>query len=366
MTNFLKILFYVLICFSSDKILADSNIYHIENNEIFLDHPDILEAREIAKDKAFKIAFTKLLTKILPINDQDQIYKLEENDPINFIKDFTVRNEDFFDSKYKAIIDVNFSSNKINEFLNDYGFGLSNIVSEDFLVLPIHYYMNTFYLWEKNNKWYINLKNEYNENSFLKLFFPELNILNKFKISSKDALSGNIDSLNSVLDFYKKKSAIIIYFDERYDYELERFIGNIKFKVFSQNVFTELKLTGISLGDRISKKTQISLLARESLIALNDWWKNKTTISQYDENNLNEYFFEIESLNLKESIEIEKLLKSSSFFKKLIPINFEKNKIIFKLSSFGSIEKTKLALRSLNLEIINTKKPKTYKLLKLR
>ena len=192
------------------------------------------------------------------------------------------------------------------------------------------------------------------------------NFSDKIKISSKDALVGNIDSLNSILSYYEKKSAIIIYFDERYDYELERFIGNIKFKVFSQDVFTELKLTGISLGDRISKKTQIGLLARESLIALNDWWKNKTTISEYDENNLNEYFFEIESLDLKESIEIEKLLKSSSFFKKLIPINFEKNKIIFKLSSFGSIEKTKLALRSLNLEIVNTKKPKTYKLLKLR
>ena len=64
---------------------------------------------------------------------------------------------------------------------------------------------NTLYLWEKDNLWYDNLIQEYDDQSLLKLFFPEKSHLNKFRITPTDLISENNSKIQQFLDYYKKK-----------------------------------------------------------------------------------------------------------------------------------------------------------------
>ena len=91
---------------------------------------------------------------------------------------------------------INFLQNLINKTLlssqkyklydilgpNEVNITINTLISEEYLVFPIFKKFNTIYLWEKDNFWYDNLIQEYDNQSLLKLYFPEKNHLNKFRI----------------------------------------------------------------------------------------------------------------------------------------------------------------------------------------
>ena len=365
MIYFLKISFLGVLFFISNNFLLANEIYLIRENKVYTSHSDLLKAREESKKIAFDLAFRKLLEKIIPIKDQKVIYDIQENDLNLFVSDFTIRKEDYYDKDYNALIDVNFNPQKINTLLNKYGINLSSTVSEEFLVLPIYYNLNTYYFWEKNNQWYTKLREKYKNDGLLKLYFPDLGLLNKFIISSKEALDSEIENFEAILAKYNKSSAIVIFFEERYDFEFENFIGKIKLKIFTEGEFIELKLKNKNLINNISSKSEIDLISKLSLLELDNWWKNKITVSYKDKQELNNYLINLNVENLGESIRIQKLLENNPFVIQLIPKRISKNNITYQLSSYGSLKKLRLALKSNKLELREVENTSIYQLFRL-
>ena len=365
MIYFFKIFFLGVLLFVSNKFLLANEIYLITENKVYTSHSDLLKAREESKKIAFDLAFRKLLKKIIPIKDQEVIFDIQENDLNSYISDFTIRKEDYFDKDYNALIDVNFNPEKINALLSKYDINLSSTISEEFLVLPIYYNLNTYFFWEKNNQWYAKLREKYKSNGLLKLYFPDLGLLNKFIISSQEALDSDIEKFDAILEKYNKNSAIVIFFEERYDFEFENFIGKIKLKIFTEGEFVELKLKNKNLINNISNKSEIDLISELSLTELDNWWKNKITVSYKDKEELNNYLINLQFENLEESIKIQNLLEKNPFVIQLIPKNISKNNITYQLSSYGSLKKLKLALKSNKLELRESGNKSTYQLFRL-
>ena len=362
---YLKISFLVILLFVSNNFLLANEIYLIRENKVYTSHSDLLKAREESKKIAFDLAFKKLLEKIIPFKDQEVISNIQENDLNSYVSDFTIKKEDYFDKDYNALIDVNFNPDKINTLLSKYGINISSTVSEEFLVLPIYYNLNTYFFWEKNNQWYKKLREKYKNDSLLKLYFPDLGLLNKFIISSKEALDSDIEKFDAILKKYNRNSAIVIFFEERYDFEFENFISKIKLTIFTEGEFVELKLKNKNLINNISSKSAIDLISELSLLELDNWWKNKITVTYNDKEELNNYLVNLKFENLKESIKIQKLLENNAFVIQLIPTNISKNNITYQLSSYGSLEKLKLALKSNKLELKESGNKSVYQLLRL-
>ena len=363
MIYFFKFLFIFLYLFFPGKILAN-NIYLIENNEVVVNQQDILEAREIAKKIVFKDAFLKLLKIISHTNEQEKFFENSEINYSELIKDYSIEKEEYFNFEYKALINVNFDGKKINSFLQDMNLDFSATSSEEYLVLPIHYYLNTYFLWEKNNSWYHSLKKEYRANSLLKLYFPNLSILNKFKISFDDALNNNVNAIEDILLFYNKKSALILYLDEKFDFKSESFISNVKIKVFSDGMYKEIELGNKNVSDYFSKKSEIEFFAKLCLEELNDWWKNIITVS-FNKERMNTFKVTFNFNDFEKSINIQKILQKNSFINKVDTIQFSKQSITYNLLTYGSLEKLRLALRSINLKIEPIKKGMSYQLIQL-
>ena len=158
-----------------------------------------------------------LLKRIVSEENFGQINTLTVVDVVKFIKEFKIKKENNRDSVYVASIDVNFNKEKIDKYLKINNLKVSNIISERFLILAVHKRLNNLYLWEKSNNWNKALKNEYDKENLLNLFFPSQNYLNKFKISPKETLSENQEKLSNILKFFNKRSGLIIYLDETYN-----------------------------------------------------------------------------------------------------------------------------------------------------
>jgi len=347
-----------------EESFSEDNIYQIKGNEVLIEYSDINSARIQAKNEAFFSAYSKLLDKIVPRSEQTKRLELQIVNVSELVSDFTVKEEDFFQNNYSATIDVNFYPTKINNLLKEFDISLSNVISEEFLILPVYFNHNTYFLWEKNNKWYQSLKDNYEENSLLKLFFPDLNIINKFNISASEAISLDLDSYEKILKVYNKKSIILIYLQENYDYKIENFISKVSFKIFTQKKFEDFNLNNKLLEKDFSKKSQIDLFAKLSLKELNDWWKNKTNTSN-DSEDIKSFFVLSEFLNLKESLYFENLLRKNPLIISLLPNQISKNSITYNLTSYGSMDKITLALRAFNFDLEYLEELKIYKLKRL-
>tara|TARA_B100000989_G_C19528558_1_gene468308 strand:+ start:1670 stop:2770 length:1101 start_codon:yes stop_codon:yes gene_type:complete len=364
--NFFKISFFVILfLFLNNNILADSNIYLIKNNKITVFQNDILEARKVSKQKAFNIALEKLFERIVPQEEKDLFYKFDGMDLTKFISDYVIKKEDFFDEEYNAVIDVNFNAQEIQKLFEKFDINLNNSISEDFLVLPIYYHSNTYYFWEKNNGWYFSLKKNYDENELIKLFFPELKLLNKFKISYKEALEANRESLKKILLEYDKRSVVIIFLKEKYDFEFENFVSKVEIKIFTDDSFYELEVDE-TLKENISKKNEIDYLAFQTLKSLSKWWKSKITTKYKKNQEFNKYKILIEFEKVEQSVKILESLQKNPYVSKLIPKEISKKKIFYELLTYGSIDKLKLALKSSNLNLNFDEELEIFKVVKIK
>ena len=358
----MNLFFYFFFIFLSFSVESNEEVYLIKNLEIIIEDNDLIVARDKAKEEAFKQGFEILLKKITSDKDHGKISFFENVNILDMIKDYQIKKEIFFGPSYKAVIDVNFVEDRIDEYLSKLNLSKSNIISESILVLPVYYNLNNFYLWEKNNGWYKRLQDEYDTNSLLNLFFPEQRYLNQFKISANDVIDENKEKLEEILYFYKKRSAIIIFYSENYDLKNEVLNSFVDLKFFSNSQIEDIEINYEILRKNSSKISQIDLMAKFTIKELNNWWKNKSASPIQTLSTKKNYALKINFNSLRELRKVEKKLLDSGYVESLKPQEISKNYVIYKLISFADFEKINLSLRATNLSLFFNEKLNNYEI----
>ena len=333
---------------------ANDDIYFIENNEIYLENNgNVLELRENAKEISFQNALNILARKILDPADFRKFQQLEETNTSNLVKDYQIQSEKINDINYYTNISINFSKEKIKNFFRKNNITINALVSEEYLVFPVFKKFNTLYLWEKDNYWYDNLIQEYDQQSLLKLFFPEKNHLNKFRISPIDLIDENSLKVEKFLDFYKKKKAIILFLEEDFETNQNKFKSNFVAKFFFNNKFTEINLLKNQIIYDNSDFSLVELIAKQVIVELENWWKDKIDDFEVEQDNTNEFEILIKTDDLKKVLYIEKTLKEILSENDLNIKEINQSFIVYSVQSNFSIERLNLALESKNLKLKN-------------
>ena len=333
---------------------ANDDIYFIENNEIYLENNgNVLELRENAKEISFQNALNILARKILDPADFRKFQQLEETNTSNLVKDYQIQSEKINDINYYTNISINFSKEKIKNFFRKNNITINALVSEEYLVFPVFKKFNTLYLWEKDNYWYDNLIQEYDQQSLLKLFFPEKNHLNKFRISPTDLIDENSLKVQKFLDFYKKNKAIILFLEEDFETNQNKFKSNFVAKFFFNNKFAEINLLKNQIIYDNSDFSLVELIAKQVIVELENWWKDKIDDFEVEQDNTNEFEILIKTDDLKKVLYIEKTLKEILSENDLNIKEINQSFIVYSVQSNFSIERLNLALESKNLKLKN-------------
>ena len=350
MLKFIIVIFTIFA--NTANSFASDNIYLIEDNEIYLENNgNVLELRENAKEISFQNAFNILSRKILDPSDILQFEKLQDIEVSNLVKDYQIQSEKINDVKYFANISVNFNKKKVKDFFLNNNIIINVLISEEYLVFPLFKKFNTLYLWEKDNLWYDNLIQEYDDKSLLKLFFPEKSHLNKFRISPTDLIDQNYSKIQQFLDFYKKKKGLILYLEEDFDSKKNKFKSNFVAKLFFNSLFKEIDLLKNEITYDNSEYSRVELIAKEVVTELENWWKSK--IDDFEVTTDNKFKFDIliRTNDLKKVLYIEKTLKNILNENDLNIKEINKEYVIYNSFSSFSVERLNLALESKNLKL---------------
>ena len=352
MKNIITKFLLISLCFHFN-VKADDSIYTVKDNQVYLQNDqNVLKLREKAKKLAFDNAFNILTKKILEPSEIRKLARFEKIDVSSLIKDFKIVEEKITDINYSANILVNFNPDLVLNFFDGSKIKSKVLVSEEYLVLPIFKKFNTLYLWENDNFWYDYLLNEYDELGLLKLYFPKKNHINKIQISPKQILKQDNESIKKFLIKKKKKKALIIYLEEKYDLKINKINSTVSATVFSDKGFETVKLFQDNAYKENSKLSNAKLISKIIIKELNEWWKKKIDSPDFESSSEYVFFIELQTKNLKENIFIEKRINEILGKKGFVLHEFNKKEVIYKVITRYDIEQLNLALEidSLRLE----------------
>ena len=354
MFKFISIIFIFFI--NVANCFANEDIYFIENNEIFLENSgNVLQLRENAKQISFENAFYILSRKILDSENYRKLESLSDFEITRLVKDYQIQSEKINEVNYFTDISINFSEEKVKDFFLRNKIKVNILISEEYVIFPIFKKFNTLYLWEKDNYWYDYLFQEYDNQSLLRLYFPEKSHLSKFKISPSNLIEEDIKKIDDFLDFYKKKKAIILYLEENFNKNRNKFQLSFLAKSYKNKKFSEINLLKNQSIFNNTDSSQVELVAKQVILDLENWWKSQIDNLENEDKDFYDYDIVIKSENLKKSLFLENTLKEILNDNDLSIKEINPNFVVYKVLSRLSVERLNLALEQKNLKLQNGK-----------
>ena len=200
-------LIILIIFFQTGNVLSKENIFNVNNIQLVNKHNSSYD--ELA-NQAIKIAFKKLINKILLDRDSSDLLKLNISEIKKLVSYYQVINNDEQENQISNRISFNvyFDRDKFHRLFFRLGVSYSEIFDKDLYLLPILKEDDKIFIFNQNffyQSWNYNLENELIE--FI-LPLESIELIQKINLS-KDNLTG-LDLRDLFLEYENKNLAIVL------------------------------------------------------------------------------------------------------------------------------------------------------------
>ena len=319
--------------------MSENNLFSVNNIEISI---DTSTNNKILANKAIIKGYKELIKKILLKEDIPKVNNLKIDEIKDLVSFYQISNEKNTLEDRIKIFNITFDKNKIHDLFYKLGISYSDIVKNEFYLLPILKKNDQLYIYSQNyfyQKW-----NEINKNELVEYILPLENIetIQKINLYKNDLLDLDIRNL---FQEYGNRNLILVFIDEKNLSEGKIFIKmNLLGKVLSKNLI--VKRLNISQPDFYNKiitevnNEIINLAKTQNMIDVRTPSFINTVLKLNNKNNLVELNNRIKKIDLIENIFVQEFNNENVFIK--IKYLGKINKII------DQLENQKIILKLLN------------------
>ena len=162
----------------------------------------------------------------------------------------------------------------------------------------------------------------------------------------------NVSKIVNFLDLYNKKKAIIIFLEEKFDINKNNFDLKLDAKLFSNNIFTKIKIGDDDLLVEGKNSSEIDLVAKFVINELQNWWKSRIDSEKLTSNSESLILISIDSEDIKKSFFIEEAIFEIIGTNNAKIRELRGKKTIYEIFTNYSIKNINLRLESKNLRLI--------------
>ena len=227
-----KLLITILVIFfKTGNVLSENNLFSVNNIEILADSS--VDNKTLA-NKAIIKGYKELIKRILLKEDISKVNNLKLQQIKELVSYYRIGNEKNTIKKTTKIFNITFDKDKIHELFYQLGISYSDIVKNEFYLLPIYKKNDQLYIYSQNffyQKW-----NEMSQNELVEFILPLENIetIQKVNLHQNDLL--NLD-IRDIFQEYGNKNLILVFIEEKKFYEIKIFIKmNLLGKMLSKNI----------------------------------------------------------------------------------------------------------------------------------
>ena len=285
--------------------------------------------KDILINKGFKIAFKKLMVKLIQSKDIKKIENISLNEIKSMIETFSIKEEKFIDDSYNLNLGVSFNKKDIFNYLNSKNIFPAQIIEEKFLFIPIIIDLKkTDLLIYSNNPLYLNWINDENDKSdLIKYVLPSEDLEDLNLIKDNYAELENYDFEEIIKKYYLENSIVALIFKDNDQVKILSKINIKDKKVTKSNSFSN-----IDLNDLDSSKRLINSLK----IIYEDFWKEHNLINTSIKLPL---LIQVKNDNLNLSLKFEEVLEKTDLIYSYSISKFDKNFIFYEVIFNGTPSK---------------------------
>ncbi len=351
-----SILSVFIIFFACSSILhADDNIYNIYQQNIDETADNEVKAKENGLIKAKRLAFYKVLKRLVRQKDYILLPKVNDKAIERMIRSTSLPQEKFTkgNGRYLAKLNIRFIKDSIRIFLQNLNIAYAEIQSETLIILPIYNIMQKNLLWEDSNKWFDAWDGLYLGDQLVSMAMPLGDIGDMGIINSLEAANGKVDKLQQFADKYNVGGIFIptatISTRKSTDSITDKIIINVTAMVRSKTwQMDDLNLSFIANSD-MAMDDILKQIANQTAISLFDIWKNRNLLDFQD--GMRNITFNAPIDSLDDWIKLQNILKKIASIRNIILENININEAIVKIEYLGRNNQLKLAFEKNNLSL---------------
>ena len=339
--KYLKIILFILVIFSkTGNVLSKENLFNVNNVEL-TKNPNT--SNEKMANKAIKLGFDKLMSKILLKDDYERILKSNISEIKQFVSYYQIKkNTDKETDSNKIVFNIFFDKEKLHSLFYKKNIFYSDIADKELYLLPILVKNNQFYIFNQN--FFYQNWNSSNEKDLIEFILPieNIEVIQNIKLNKENLL--DLDLRILFKEYTNKNLALVII--EELDNKIKKIY--LKTRILEKNIDKNILVNKENLVsekfynkiiNQISKEIT-NIIKSQNLIDIRtpSFLNAKLKISK--KNSIVELNKRIEQVDLIDGIFVQEF--NSEFV--LIKIKFigKLNKIIKQLEK----EKIKLELKN--------------------
>ena len=339
--KYLKIILFILVIFSkTGNVLSKENLFNVNNVEL-TKNPNT--SNEEMANKAIKLGFDKLMSKILLKDDYERILKSNISEIKQFVSYYQIKkNTDKETDSNKIVFNIFFDKEKLHSLFYKKNIFYSDIADKELYLLPILVKNNQFYIFNQN--FFYQNWNSSNEKDLIEFILPieNIEVIQNINLNKENLL--DLDLRILFKEYTDKNLALVII--EELDNKIKKIY--LKTRILEKNIDKNILINKENLvSEKFYNKiiNQISkditnIIKSQNLIDIRtpSFLNAKLKISK--KNSIVELNKRIEQVDLIDGIFVQEF--NSEFV--LIKIKFigKLNKIIKQLEK----EKIKLELKN--------------------
>ena len=339
--KYLKIILFILVIFSkTGNVLSKENLFNVNNVEL-TKNPNT--SNEEMANKAIKLGFDKLMSKILLKDDYERILKSNISEIKQFVSYYQIKkNTDKETDSNKIVFNIFFDKEKLHSLFYKKNIFYSDIADKELYLLPILVKNNQFYIFNQN--FFYQNWNSSNEKDLIEFILPieNIEVIQNINLNKENLL--DLDLRILFKEYTNKNLALVII--EELDNKIKKIY--LKTRILEKNIDKNILINKENLVsekfynkiiNQISKEIT-NIIKSQNLIDIRtpSFLNAKLKISK--KNSIVELNKRVEQVDLIDGIFVQEF--NSEFV--LIKIKFigKLNKIIKQLEK----EKIKLELKN--------------------
>lgn len=304
------------------------------------------EAREQALAEGHRIAFDRLLDRLVPRSQRGNLPDVDAREISLMLISFGIDEEKTSNVRYLAKLTFHFRKGEVRRFVRSHGGAIAESRARPILILPIFNNAGAVALWDDPNPWLAAWKNVPVSDGLVPIRVPVGDLADVRDITAEQAARADEQALATISERYGATGAIVA------TAALSTAGGR------SLDVSTTF--TGPTLGDRTAVRSfpfegddtleTVALRAAESIARqIEEDWKREN-LMRFD--NPSELVAVVSLNDLRDWVDIRNRLREVAFLRQSQLVSASRQRVIVRLQYFGAASQLQSALaqRDLRLE----------------
>ena len=193
------------------------NVFEVKGVAVDVTADTAAAARGQALAEGERIAYGRLLERLVPIAKQHLLPDLGSAEVAQLVKDLSVAEEKTSAVRYLAKLDIRFKSEEIRRLLIDYGVPFAETPSKPVLVLPVYQAAGALLLFDDPNPWRDAWGKGTGGDGLVPLVLPLGDLADIAAIGAEQAIGGDAQRLDAVAGRYGAGDTLVAHATLRLD-----------------------------------------------------------------------------------------------------------------------------------------------------